>query len=198
MLPPGSNRSIPAVRRRVQEEHQYGQACGNKNVILSHSETSHKGETAENPQKLTHRPYSKLVQKGHARLFYNDYLRDPTHPKFASIPEEIKSLDRTKTYSDKTVEKAFLAAGAEHYKSAILPGSDTVLRCGNMYTASLYGGLASLLSSNPEGIEVSLSLFLGRVVLGQKIREVRPGSRGNSRMLAAGLEQRRREQGQSV
>ena len=68
----------------------------------------------------------------------------------------MRALDRTKTYSDKTVEKAFLGVAAEHYKSAILPGSDTVLRCGNMYTASLYGGLASLLSSNPEGIEVCL------------------------------------------
>jgi hydroxymethylglutaryl-CoA synthase len=103
---------------------------------------------------LMRSPYSKLVQKGHARLFYNDYLRDPTNPLFASIPDEVRSLDRTKTYSDKTVEKAFLGVAAEHYKSAITPGSDTVLRCGNMYTASLYGGLASLLSSNPEGVEV--------------------------------------------
>jgi hypothetical protein len=38
-----------------------------------------------------------------------------------------------------------------------MPGTDCVLRCGNMYTASLYGFLASLISSHPEGLQVSLS-----------------------------------------
>ncbi|WVQ79797.1 hydroxymethylglutaryl-CoA synthase [Cryptococcus sp. DSM 104549] len=101
-----------------------------------------------------HSPYGKLVQKGHARLFYNDYLRNPSHPAFANIPESIKALDKTKTYTDKTVEKAFVALAAEHYKSAVVPGSDCVQRCGNMYTASLYGALASVIANSPEGIEV--------------------------------------------
>lgn len=87
-------------------------------------------------------------------MFYNDYLRNPSHPSFANVPENIKSLDKTKTYTDKTVEKTFLGVAAEHYQSAIMPGTDCVLRCGNMYTASLYGALASLLSSNAEGLEV--------------------------------------------
>jgi hydroxymethylglutaryl-CoA synthase len=52
------------------------------------------------------------------------------------------------------VEKTFLGIAASHYDSAVVPGTDCVKRCGNMYTASLYGALASLLSSNPEGIEV--------------------------------------------
>ena len=105
-------------------------------------------------------PYGKLVQKGHARLFYNDYLRNPNHPSFANIPSEIQGLAKEKTYTDKTVEKAFIAHAAEHYKNAVLPGTDCVLRCGNMYTASLYGFLASLISSHPEGLQVSLILFL--------------------------------------
>lgn len=48
-----------------------------------------------------------------------------------------------------------MAHAADHYKSAVVPGTDCVLRCGNMYTASLYGFLASLISSHPEGIDVS-------------------------------------------
>lgn len=100
-----------------------------------------------------HSPYGKLVQKGHARMFYNDYLRNPSSPAFADVPESIKSLDKTKTYTDKAVEKTFIGVAGNHYKSAITPGSDCVQRCGNMYTASLYGALASVLCSAPEGIE---------------------------------------------
>lgn len=81
-------------------------------------------------------------------------MRNPSSPLFANVPESIQSLDKTKTYTDKTVEKAFIGVAAEHYKSAVVPGSDCVARCGNMYTASLYGALASVIASSPEGIEV--------------------------------------------
>lgn len=81
-------------------------------------------------------------------------MRNPSSPLFAKVPESIQSLDKTKTYTDKTVEKAFIGVAAEHYKSAVVPGSDCVARCGNMYTASLYGALASVIASSPEGIEV--------------------------------------------
>jgi hydroxymethylglutaryl-CoA synthase len=91
-------------------------------------------------------------------MFYNDYLRDPTAAQFANIPESVKSLDRTKTYTDKAIEKAFLGVAASHYKSAVEPCTDCVKRCGNMYTASLYGALASVLSSSPDGIEVSTGM----------------------------------------
>ncbi|KAL7424600.1 3-hydroxy-3-methylglutaryl coenzyme A synthase [Cryptotrichosporon argae] len=94
-----------------------------------------------------HSPYGKLVQKGHARLFYNDYLRDPTHPRYASIDASFAALDKSKTYTDKAVEKAFVGLADAHYRSAVVPGSDCVKRCGNMYTASLYGALASVLAN---------------------------------------------------
>lgn len=81
-------------------------------------------------------------------------MRNPSSPLFANVPESVQSLDKTKTYTDKTVEKAFIGVAAEHYKSAVVPGSDCVARCGNMYTASLYGALASVIASSPEGIEV--------------------------------------------
>ncbi|WOO83275.1 Hydroxymethylglutaryl-CoA synthase [Vanrija pseudolonga] len=99
-----------------------------------------------------HSPYGKLVQKGHARLFYNDYLRNPTDAKFANIPENIKDLDKTKTYTDKAVEKTFIAHADAHYKSAVVPGSDCVKRCGNMYTASLYGAFAALVANTPSDV----------------------------------------------
>ncbi|BEJ12340.1 hypothetical protein CspHIS471_0208000 [Cutaneotrichosporon sp. HIS471] len=114
----------------------------------------HTNGHADNENDLTqfdyvclHSPYGKLVQKGHARLFYNDFLRNPSHASFANIPAEIKDIHPTKTYTDKVVEKTFVGHAAEHYKNAVLPGSDCVKRCGNMYTASLYGALASVLAN---------------------------------------------------
>lgn len=98
-----------------------------------------------------HSPYGKLVQKGHARLFFNDYLRDTSAAAFADIPAELKDSEREKTYTDKVVEKAFMAHAGEHYKRATDPASACVKRCGNMYTASLYGALASLVSNIPAG-----------------------------------------------
>ncbi len=115
-----------------------------------------------------HSPYGKLVQKGHARMFFNvcpsrgptgrssgtdplmnpqDFLENPSHPSFANIPAEFAQLDRFKSLTDKAVEKAMVAHAKPHHKAAVEPGSDCVKRCGNMYTASLYGGLASLLSN---------------------------------------------------
>ena len=48
---------------------------------------------------------------------------------------------------DKVVEKTFLTHAADAYKSQVVPGTDCVKRCGNMYTASLYGAFASLIAN---------------------------------------------------
>ena len=98
---------------------------------------------------IFHSPYSKLVQKGFGRLHYNDYLSDPTDEKFASIPASFKDLDRKSTITNKDVEKAFGAYSKATMDAKLEPGMDTVRRCGNMYTASLYGGLLSLLNNIP-------------------------------------------------
>lgn len=96
---------------------------------------------------IFHSPYGKLVQKGFGRVVYNDYLADPTNPAYASIPENFKDLDRKSTITNKDVEKAFAALTKSAQASKLEPTNDTVRRIGNMYTASLYGGLASLLSN---------------------------------------------------
>ncbi|CAO1631173.1 unnamed protein product [Sympodiomycopsis kandeliae] len=96
---------------------------------------------------IFHSPYGKLVQKGFGRVVYNDYIADPTNPAYASIPESFKDLDRQGTITNKDVEKAFAALTKPMQASKLEPTNDTVRRIGNMYTASLYGGLASLLSN---------------------------------------------------
>jgi hydroxymethylglutaryl-CoA synthase len=50
------------------------------------------------------------------------------------------------TLSDKAVEKSFMSLAKADYAKRVSLSMRCASRCGNMYTASLYGGLASLLS----------------------------------------------------
>jgi hydroxymethylglutaryl-CoA synthase len=94
-----------------------------------------------------HSPYGKMVQKGHGRFLYNDYLANPQHHKFANVPEDTLKVDYNASLTDKVIEKAFINVGKAEYAKRVEPSMRCSKRCGNMYTASLYGGLASLLSS---------------------------------------------------
>jgi hydroxymethylglutaryl-CoA synthase len=72
-------------------------------------------------------------------------------PEYASIPADdaqaLLALTPAKSLTDKTLEKTFVALSKNHYKKHVEPSMQCAQRCGNMYTASLYGGLASLLST---------------------------------------------------
>lgn len=50
------------------------------------------------------------------------------------------------TYFDKSVETSFLKASKEIYEKKTKPGLLISNQVGNMYTPSVYGGLASFLS----------------------------------------------------
>lgn len=78
---------------------------------------------------------------------YNDFLSNPTRSDFASIDASIASLPRTKTLLNKDVEKAFISHTSAPYKQKVVPGITTSQNIGNMYTASLYGALGSLIDS---------------------------------------------------
>ncbi|GAA6007870.1 hypothetical protein JCM10207_004907 [Rhodosporidiobolus poonsookiae] len=94
-----------------------------------------------------HSPYGKLVQKGFARLAYNDYLSNPTAERFASVPAHIGELERSTTLLNKEVEKTFVGLSGADFKSKVGPSTTTSKKLGNMYSGSLYGALASLLDS---------------------------------------------------
>jgi len=102
-----------------------------------------------------------MVQKGHGRFLYNDYLANPQHPKFASVPEETLEVDYKTSLTHKVIEKTFITVGKADYAKRVEPSMRCSKRCGNMYTASLYGGLASLLSSvEPADLKgKSISMF---------------------------------------
>lgn len=96
-----------------------------------------------------HAPYGKQVQKGYGRMFYNDFLTNPSAPQFASVPdpESILSAPYKASLTDKNLEKIFIGASKPSYAAKVGPSMHCSKRCGNMYTASLYGCLASLLSA---------------------------------------------------
>ncbi|KAI0310091.1 hydroxymethylglutaryl-CoA synthase [Amylostereum chailletii] len=96
-----------------------------------------------------HSPYGKQVQKAHARLLYQDFLAAPSSPTFANVPEPSTLLSQPypASLTDKALEKTFIGLAKPTYASKVAPSLMSAKRCGNMYTASLYGGLASLVSA---------------------------------------------------
>lgn len=94
-----------------------------------------------------HSPYGKMVQKAHARLVYNDFLSNPSKYPNVPTPEATLSQNYKESLTDKNLEKTFIGISKAAFDSTVEPSMKCARRCGNMYTASLYGGLASLLSS---------------------------------------------------
>lgn len=98
---------------------------------------------------IFHSPYGKQAVKGHARMMFADFVASPQDSKFANIPEAeaLLALPHAKSLTDKSVEKTFVAASKASFAKKTDPAMLCSKRLGNMYTASLYGCLASLLSS---------------------------------------------------
>ncbi|KAJ7862056.1 hydroxymethylglutaryl-coenzyme A synthase C-terminal domain-containing protein [Mycena leptocephala] len=98
-------------------------------------------------------------------MLYNDFIAAPKVPQFANIPEPEAFLSATHVASltDKNLEKTFVAAGKKSFAQKVDPTMACSRRLGNMYTASLYGCLASLLSTVPsaelQGKRASLYAF---------------------------------------
>ncbi|KAH9951051.1 hydroxymethylglutaryl-CoA synthase [Amylocystis lapponica] len=87
-----------------------------------------------------HSPYGKMV--------YNDFIANPTSPKYANVPNAEAILhSRTRVDHRQTLEKTFIGIAKKEFETTVEQSMKCARRCGNMYTASLYGGLASLLAS---------------------------------------------------
>lgn len=93
-----------------------------------------------------HAPTCKLVAKSYARLLYHDYLANPTSPAFADVPPEVRDMDYEKSLTDKLVEKTFMTLTKKRFQERVNPGTQVATMCGNMYCASVWGGLASLVA----------------------------------------------------
>lgn len=93
-----------------------------------------------------HAPTCKLVQKSYARLLYHDYMANNNLPAFADVAPELKDVDYEKSLTDKVVEKTFLGLTKKRFQDRVNPAIQVATLCGNMYCASVWGGLASILS----------------------------------------------------
>jgi hydroxymethylglutaryl-CoA synthase len=94
-----------------------------------------------------HAPNCKLVAKSYGRLLYHDYLADPDNQAFAEVPAELRDMDYEKSLTDKAVEKTFMGLTKKRFQERVNPGIQVATNVGNMYCASVYGGLAGLISN---------------------------------------------------
>eukprot|EP00475_Leptophrys_vorax_P043868 TRINITY_DN8588_c0_g1_i1.p1 TRINITY_DN8588_c0_g1~~TRINITY_DN8588_c0_g1_i1.p1 ORF type:complete len:493 (-),score=23.63 TRINITY_DN8588_c0_g1_i1:67-1545(-) len=98
-----------------------------------------------------HSPYNKLVQKSLARLVFNDAKRGPDTSAY--LPPEDRealapfaALSEEKSLVDQELEKTAMRVSKPVYASHVEPTCMVGKRVGNMYCASLYGALSSLVS----------------------------------------------------
>lgn len=93
-----------------------------------------------------HAPTCKLVAKSYARLLYHDYLANPDSPAFADVPAELRGMDYEASLTDKVVEKTFMGLTKKRFQDRVASSTHVPTMCGNMYCASVWGGLAGLIS----------------------------------------------------
>ncbi|XP_078440515.1 hydroxymethylglutaryl-CoA synthase / HMG-CoA synthase / 3-hydroxy-3-methylglutaryl coenzyme A synthase [Wolffia australiana] len=94
-----------------------------------------------------HSPYNKLVQKSFARLYFNDFIRN-----CSSVNEEAKvklepfsSLSADESYHSRDLEKVSQLVAKNLYEEKVQPSTLLPKQVGNMYTASIYAALISVL-----------------------------------------------------
>ncbi|ODV84891.1 hypothetical protein CANARDRAFT_28632 [[Candida] arabinofermentans NRRL YB-2248] len=92
-----------------------------------------------------HVPTCKLVTKSYARLLYNDFKSNPS--AFPDLDaEKLLNVSYDESLTDKTIEKTFVTLAKDLTKTRVSPSLHLATNVGNMYTGSVYGSLASLLT----------------------------------------------------
>ena len=108
-----------------------------------------------------HTPNCKLVSKSYGRLMYNDFLHSADDETRAAVPAELRQLSYGASLDSKDLEKLFVALSKDRFESRVEPCIAAPTLCGNMYTASLYCSLISLISNvDPkEAIGKTIGMF---------------------------------------
>lgn len=137
-----------AYNAREKALHAAG-ANGSNGAANGHSPTPSAGDLPIDrfDYMCFHAPTCKLVSKSYARILYNDFLADPSHAAFADIPAEIKEVEYQASLTDKALEKYFGGVAKKRFAARVQPSIQVPTMCGNMYCASVYGGLVGLLSN---------------------------------------------------
>ncbi|CAA7399838.1 unnamed protein product [Spirodela intermedia] len=94
-----------------------------------------------------HSPYNKLVQKSFARLYFNDFTRNCSwiEKEAREKLEPFSSLSADESYQSRDLEKASQLVAKHLYDQKIQPSTLLPKQVGNMYTASIYAALISVL-----------------------------------------------------
>ena len=95
---------------------------------------------------LFHSPYCKLVRKSLARIYLNDFIRNDGDERYEPLLK-FKDVKLEESYFNRDIERAVLQLSTECFETKTKPSLLLASNVGNMYTASLYGGLISLLIS---------------------------------------------------
>jgi hydroxymethylglutaryl-CoA synthase len=94
-----------------------------------------------------HTPNCKLVSKSYGRLMYNDFLLSTDEKTRAAVPSELMQLSYEESLKSKELEKLFVTLSRDRFQARVEPCIAAPTLCGNMYTASLYCSLISLISN---------------------------------------------------
>ncbi|GMH42368.1 hypothetical protein BSKO_10287 [Bryopsis sp. KO-2023] len=108
---------------------------------------------------VSHAPYPRIVQKAFVRMALLDLAWKSQKGKTLSemhqkLIQQMPPGDQTIPEISKDLEKQCMGLFESHILSKVIPGLTVSQECGNCYTGSLYGGLASLVEfcgSNLEG-----------------------------------------------
>lgn len=94
---------------------------------------------------IFHSPYCKLVQKSFGRLMLNDFWQD-ANPDFSNRYnglEKYRDLTPENTLFNKDLEKDSMTVSKDLFEKKTKPSLMLANQVGNMYTPSVYGGLAA-------------------------------------------------------
>ncbi|MBV96930.1 Hydroxymethylglutaryl-CoA synthase, mitochondrial, partial [Eschrichtius robustus] len=112
---------------------------------------------------IFHTPFCKMVQKSLAHLMFNDFLlassntQTGLYKRLEAFRLPHRGLKLEDTYTNKDVEKAFQKASLDMFNKKSKASLYLSIHNGNMYTSSLDGCLASLLSPLPPPLEKLVS-----------------------------------------
>jgi hydroxymethylglutaryl-CoA synthase len=138
-----------AYNAREQTLKSQAKTNGHVNGNGVHEEDTQKAPLDRFDYMAFHAPTCKLVSKSYARMLYNDYLADPSHPQFKEVGLELRDIDYQASLTDKNVEKTFMALTKKRFAERVQPAIQVATMCGNMYCGSVYGGLVGLISNIP-------------------------------------------------
>jgi len=122
-----------------------------KNKFASHNPTARSPFSVDNADHVIfHSPFLKQVRKSFARLVYQDYVKDSSHARFASVDHgKMKQIGVEESYTHKDVANVFGDISTPIYEEKVKPATLLPRHLGNSYTASLYTGLLSLIAEKP-------------------------------------------------